>query len=185
MKYWFTRNAIHFAVVGIFIAICFIYFAPAWQGKVLVQGDVLRAQAGQKEIMQFKAEDGVAPLWTNAMFSGMPSYQIWVSYPKNIGTHIMWFFKTLFPNPIDTILIYLLGAYLLFNALKVRPWLAALGAIAVTFSSYNFIYIEAGHASKAYALAFFAPVLAGILLTFRGKYLWGCALLALSLALEI
>lgn len=185
MKHWFTRNAIHFAVVGIFIAICFVYFAPAWQGKVLVQGDVLRAQAGQREIMEFKKQDGNAPLWTNAMFSGMPSYQIWVSYPKNIGTHIMWFFKTLFPNPIDTILLYLLGAYLLFNVLRVKPWLAALGAIAVAFSSYNFIYIEAGHASKAYALAFYAPVLAGILLAFRGKYLWGSALLALSLALEI
>ncbi len=185
MKHWFTRNAIHFAVIGIFIAICFVYFAPAWQGKVLVQGDVLRAQAGQREIMEFKQQDGSAPLWTNAMFSGMPSYQIWVSYPKNIGTHIMWFFKTLFPNPIDTILLYLLGAYLLFNVMRMKPWLAALGAIAIAFSSYNFIYIEAGHASKAYALAFYAPVLAGILLTFRGKYLWGSALLALSLALEI
>lgn len=185
MKHWFTRNAIHFAVIGLFIAICFVYFAPAWQGKVLVQGDVLRAQAGQREIMEFKQQDGNAPLWTNAMFSGMPSYQIWVSYPKNIGTHIMWLFKTLFPNPIDTILLYLLGAYLLFNVLRVKPWLAALGAIAIAFSSYNFIYIEAGHASKAYALAFYAPVLAGILLAFRGKYLWGSALLALSLALEI
>lgn len=185
MKHWFTRNAMHFAVIGIFIAICFVYFAPAWQGKILVQGDVLRAQAGQREIMEFKKQDGNAPLWTNAMFSGMPSYQIWVSYPKNIGTHIMWFFKTFFPNPIDTILLYLLGAYLLFNTMRVKPWLAALGAIAVAFSSYNFIYIEAGHASKAYALAFYAPVLAGILLAFRGKYLWGSALLALSLALEI
>lgn len=185
MKHWFTRNAVHFAVIGIFIAICFVYFAPAWQGKILVQGDVLRAQAGQTEIMEFKAKDGKAPLWTNAMFSGMPAYQIWVSYPKNIGTHIMWFFKTIFPNPIDTILLYLLGAYLLFNVLRVKPWLAALGAIAIAFSSYNFIYIEAGHASKAYALAFYAPVLAGILLAFRGKYLWGSAILALSLALEI
>lgn len=185
MKHWFTRNAIHFAVIGLFIAICFVYFAPAWQGKVLVQGDVLRAQAGQREVMEFKAQNGKAPLWTNAMFGGMPAYQIWVSYPKNIGTHIMWFFKTLFPNPIDTILLFLLGSYLLFNVMRMKPWLAALGAIAITFSSYNFIYIEAGHASKAYALAFFAPVLAGILLTLRGRYLWGSTLLALSLALEI
>jgi hypothetical protein len=185
MKHWFTRNAVHIAVIGIFIAICFVYFAPAWQGKVLVQGDVLRAQAGQREIMEFKAKDGTAPLWTNAMFSGMPSYQVWATYPKNIGTHIMWFFKTLFPNPIDVLMLYLIGAYLLFNILKVRPWLAALGAIAVAFSSYNFIYIEAGHANKAYALAFYAPILAGILLTFRGKYLWGSAILALSLAMEI
>ena len=185
MKHWFTRNSVHFAIIGIFIAICFVYFAPAWQGKVLEQGDVMRAKAGQTEIMDFKAKDGKAPLWTNAMFGGMPAYQIWVSYPKNIGTHIMWFFRTIFPNPIDTILLYLLGAYLLFNVMRVKPWLAALGAIAIAFSSYNFIYIEAGHASKAYAIAFYAPVLAGILLAFRGKYLWGSAVLALSLALEL
>src|SRR5690606_16898183 len=120
-----------------------IYFAPAWQGKVLMQGDVLRAEAGQREIMDFREKDGNAPLWTNAMFSGMPAYQIWVSYPNNLGTHIMGIFKDAFPNPIDIILLYLLGAYLLFNILRVKPWLAALGAIALTFSSYNFIYIEA------------------------------------------
>ena len=119
MKHWFTRNSVHFAIIGIFIAICFVYFAPAWQGKVLEQGDVMRAKAGQTEIMDFKAKDGKAPLWTNAMFGGMPAYQIWVSYPKNIGTHIMWFFRTIFPNPIDTILLYLLGAYLLFISLMI------------------------------------------------------------------
>jgi hypothetical protein len=185
MKHWFTRNSVHFAIIGLFIAISFLYFTPAWQGKALVQQDVIQAKAMQREIMDFKAEDGTAPLWTNAMFGGMPSYQIWVSYPKNITTHIMGFFKTVFPNPIDTILFYLIGAYLLFNVMRVKPWIAALGAIAFAFSSYNFIYIEAGHASKAYAIAFFAPVIAGIFLTLRGKYLWGAALTALFLALEI
>jgi len=185
MKHWFTRNSVHFAIIGLFIAISFIYFTPAWQGKALVQQDVIQAKAMQREIMEFKAKDGVAPLWTNAMFGGMPSYQIWVSYPKNITTHVMSFFKTVFPNPIDTILFYLIGAYLLFNVMRVKPWIAALGAIAFAFSSYNFIYIEAGHASKAYAIAFFAPVIAGILLTLRGRYVWGAALTALFLALEI
>lgn len=104
MKNWFTRNAIHFAIIGIFIAISFIYFTPAWQGKTLMQYDVVQAKAMQREIMEFKDQDGKGPLWTNAMFGGMPSYQIWVSYPKNIGTHIMGFFRAVFPNPIDTIL---------------------------------------------------------------------------------
>lgn len=185
MKNWFTRNAIHFAIIGIFIAISFIYFTPAWQGKTLMQYDVVQAKAMQREIMEFKDQDGKGPLWTNAMFGGMPSYQIWVSYPKNIGTHIMGFFRAVFPNPIDTILFYFIGAYLLFNVMRVKPWIAALGAIAFTFSSYNFIYIEAGHASKAYAIAFFAPVIAGVFLTLRGRYLWGAALTALFLALEI
>lgn len=158
---------------------------PAWQGKTLFQQDVVQAGAMQREIMEFKNKDGKAPLWTNAMFGGMPAYQIWAQYPKNIGTYIVGFFKTAFPNPIDTILFYLLGAYLLFNVMRVKPWIAALGAIAFAFSSYNFIYIEAGHANKAYAIAFFAPVIAGVLLTLRGRYLWGSAITALFLVLEI
>lgn len=185
MKNWFNRNATHFAIIGIFIVICFIYFAPAWQGKVLIQSDVTQAQAMQKEIMDFKKIDGKAPLWTNSMFSGMPSYQIWVSYPKNIGTHIMSGIKGALPYPIDVVLLYLLGAYLLLNVLKVKPWLAAVGAVAFAFTSYNFIYIEAGHASKAYAIALFAPIVAGIILAFRGKYLLGASIMAFALALEI
>lgn len=158
---------------------------PAWQGKTLFQQDVVQAGAMQREIMEFKNKDGNAPLWTNAMFGGMPAYQIWAQYPKNIGTYIVGFFKTAFPNPIDTIIFYLIGAYLLFNVMRVKPWIAALGAIAFAFSSYNFIYIEAGHANKAYAIAFFAPVIAGVLLTLRGKYLWGSAITALFLVMEI
>src|SRR5690606_40474845 len=63
--------------------------------------------------------------------------------------------------------------------------ISALGAVAFAFSSYNFIYIEAGHANKTYAIAFMAPILAGILLAFRGRHLLGSVVLAFSLALEI
>ncbi|SKB82829.1 membrane protein YfhO [Parapedobacter luteus] len=185
MKTWFNNNSTHLAVIGVFIAICFLYFTPAWQGKVLYQQDVLLAQAGQKEIVDIKARDGDMPLWTNSMFGGMPSYQVLMELPNNLTTYLLRGVKAVFPHPIDVVLLYLLGAYLLFTVLKVRPWLAAVGAIAFAFSSYNFIYIEAGHANKTYAVAFMAPILAGILLAFRGRYLWGAVLLALAMALEI
>jgi hypothetical protein len=185
MNNWFKRNAYHLIVIGIFITLCLVYFSPALQGKGLFQNDVLQAQAMQKEIMDFKALDGKAPLWTNSMFGGMPAYQIWVQYPFNVTTYIISFLKTVFPNPIDTVLLYLLGAYLLFSVLRVKPWLAAAGAIAFAFSSYNFIIIEAGHSNKALAIAFFAPILAGIILTLRGRYWMGAAITAIALALEI
>lgn len=185
MKTWFNRNSIHIAIIGLFIAISFVYFPAAWQGKELYQHDVLQAQAGQKEMMDIQKRDGDLPLWTNSMFSGMPAYQIYADLPSNVGTYIMRGFKSLFPHPIDVLVLYLVGAYLLFQVLRVRPWLAAVGAIAFAFSSYNFIYIEAGHSSKTYAMAFLAPILAGILLTYRGKYLWGAVIIAFSLALEI
>ncbi|SEL51462.1 YfhO family protein [Parapedobacter koreensis] len=185
MKTWFNNNSTHLVVIGVFIAICFLYFTPAWQGKVLYQQDVLLAQAGQKEILDIKARDGDMPLWTNSMFGGMPSYQVLMELPSNLTTYLLRGFKAVFPHPVDVVLLYLLGAYLLFSVLKVKPWLAAMGAIAFAFSSYNFIYIEAGHANKTYAIAFMAPILAGILLVFRGKHLWGAVLLALGMALEI
>ncbi len=185
MKSWFNRNATHLAIVGLFIAIAFLYFPQAFQGKVLYQNDVLQAQAGQKEILDIKERDGDLPLWTNSMFGGMPSYQVLVELPSNIGTYIMQGFKGIFPHPIDVLLLYLLGAYLLFNVLRVKPWLAAVGAVAFAFTSYNFIYIEAGHANKTYALAFMAPIIAGVLLALRGRYLAGAVVLALALALQL
>lgn len=185
MNNWFKRNGIHLAITGIFVVLCFVYFNPVLQGKMLYQGDVMQAKGMAREIMEFKARDGKAPLWTDAMFGGMPAYQIWVQYPMNITTYVISFFKTVFPNPVDTVLLYLLGAYLLFCVLRVNPWLAAAGAIAFAFSSYNFIIIEAGHSNKAMAIAFFPPILAGILLTLRGNLLVGASLTALSLALEI
>jgi hypothetical protein len=185
MNNWFNKNGIHLAIVAIFVVICFAYFSPVLQGKAPQQGDVLQAKAMQKEIMEYKDKDGKAPLWTNQMFGGMPAYQIWVQYPLNITTYGIDLVKGVFPDPVGTVLLYLLGAYLLFCVLKINPWLAAAGAIGVAFTSYNFIIIAAGHANKALAIGFFAPILAGIILTLRGRYLVGASLTALFMALEI
>ncbi len=185
MNNWFKQNGVHFAVAGLFIAICFFYFTPAFQGKVLVQSDVTQAQGMQKEIMEVRAKTGKAPLWTNQVFGGMPAYQIWAFYPDNITTYVISALKTVFPNPIDTVLLSLFGAYLLFCVLKLNPWLATAGAIAFTFSSYNFILLHAGHSNQAYAITFFAPILAGIILTLRGKHWLGAVLTAFFLAMEI
>jgi hypothetical protein len=184
MNNWFKRNGTHLAVIGIFIALCFFYFSPAFQGKTLGQSDVIGAQSTQKEINDYRAKDTTI-LWTNQIFGGMPAYQIWAPYPDNITKHIISAGKAIFPNPIDTVLILLLGTYFLFSVLKVNPWLAATGAIAFTFTSYNIILLVAGHSNQAYAIALFAPILASIILTLRGKYWLGSALTALFLSIEI
>jgi len=186
MNNWFKRNSIHFIIVAILIVISFAYvFTPIMQGKSLSQSDVVQAQGSQKEIMDVRAKTGHAPLWTNSMFGGMPTYQIWTAFPNSITTYVVEGMKNTFPNPVDTILLCLIGAYILFSVLKLNPWLALAGAIAFTFSSYNFILIDAGHANQMYAIAFFAPIVAGVILTFRGKYLLGGSLTAFALAMEI
>jgi flagellar basal body-associated protein FliL len=186
MNNWFKRNSVHFIIVVILIVISFAYvFTPLMQGKSLSQSDVVQAQGSQKEIMDVRAKTGHAPLWTNSMFGGMPTYQIWTSFPNSITTYVVEGMKDIFPNPVDTILLCLLGAYILFCVLKLNPWLALAGAIAFAFSSYNFILIFAGHANQIYAIAFFAPIVAGVILIFRGRYLLGASLTAFALAMEI
>lgn len=183
MNNWFKRNGIHFAIAAIFLVICFIYLTPAFQGKTL-GGDVTRALSTQKEINDYKAKDTTI-LWTNQIYGGMPAYQLWAPYKANLTTHIVNVINYTLPTPVGTVLIFLLGTYFLFIVLKVNPWLAAAGALAFTFSTYNIILLHAGHANQAFAIAFFGPILAGIILTLRGKHLLGFAVTALFLALDI
>jgi hypothetical protein len=184
MKDWFNRNSIHFIVAALFVAICFIYFTPAFLGKSLGQNDVTRAQSTQTEINEY-IEKGKTILWTNQIHGGMPTFQIWAPYPDNITTWVVNGINYTFPKPVGTVLLFMFGTYLLFSVLNLKPWLAATGAIAFTFSSYNIILLAAGHANQVFAIAFFAPVIAGIILILRGKYMLGTGLAALFIALEI
>lgn len=185
MKNWFKENQTHLLIIGIFLLLVVFYFTPVWQGKTLLQSDVMQARGSQKEIFDFREKDGNTPLWTNSMFGGMPTYQIWYDHANNIASYIGPAIRKVFPPPADALLLFLLGGYFLFSVLKIRPWLAAIGAVALAFSSYNFMYIEAGHISKAYAISYMAPIIGAVILTYRGSRLWGPAILALFLALEL
>ncbi|MGF1924301.1 MAG: YfhO family protein [Bacteroidia bacterium] len=185
MNNWFKKNGTHLAIIAFFVVMCFVYFSPVLQGKKPAQYDVLQSKAMQKEIMEYKEKDGKGPLWTNQMFGGMPSYQIWVQYSYNAATYGIAFITKTFPAPVGNVLLLLIGGYFLFIVLRVNPWLAAAGAIAFAFTTYNFVLIATGHSNKALAIGFFAPILASIILTFRGKYILGASLTALFLALEL
>jgi len=184
MDNWFKRNGTHLVIIGILIAISFFYFTPAFQGKTLGQADVIGAQSTQTEINHYRDKDTTI-LWTNQIFGGMPTFQIWAPYPDNVTTWVVRAITTVFPNPIYNVFLLLFGTYFLFIVLRAGPWLAAAGSVAFTFTSYNVILLLAGHTNQVFAIAFFAPILASIILTLRGKYLAGGALTALFLALEI
>ncbi|MBS1532626.1 MAG: YfhO family protein [Bacteroidetes bacterium] len=184
MSNWFKRNGIHLAITVIFFAICLFYFSPAFQGKALGQSDVIGAQSTQKEIMDYRAKDTTI-LWTDQILGGMPTYQVWAPYSHNIANYAVDAVAKLFPNPVGIILMLMLGSYFLFIVLRLNPWLAAAGALAFTFSSYNIIYVVVGHVNQEIAIAFFAPILASVILILRGRHWTGFALLALFLAAEI
>ena len=172
------------AVLG-FIVIISIYFTPIFEGRVTAQHDVMQAVGSQKEIQDYQSASGELTLWTNSMFSGMPTYQIWIVYPMNLIKYIMPYLKLYLPNPLGLIFLYFLGFYLLMLVLKVNPWLAFIGGIAYAFSSNNFIIIEAGHLNKALAIGILPMVVAGVFLVLRKKYFWGFVFTAVAVSLEL
>src|ERR1700753_4448220 len=128
MNTWLKRNGIPLLIALIFIVICAAYVTPASQGKTLGQGDVIGAQSTQKEINDYRARDTTI-LWTNQIYSGMPAFQIWAPYPKNVTTGIVDALVSVFPNPLYIVLLLFFGSYFLFSVIKLSQWVAAAGAI--------------------------------------------------------
>ncbi len=167
-----------------FVAITWLYFSPLFQGKELRQLDINNWKGMSQEILKNKEATGEMSLWTNSMFGGMPSYQISAIYGANLVQYIDRAFM-FFPSPANLFFLYLLGFYFLLIVLGVDKRVAIIGAFAFAFSSYFIIILEAGHNSKAHAIGYMAPVVAGILLTYRGRWMLGAAISGLALALEL
>jgi len=169
----------------VFLSITFVYFYPVLEGKKLKQHDIKMFKGMSKEIVDFRESTGEEALWTNSMFGGMPAWQISVHYGGNMMRYVDKITTLGLPYPADYVFLYFLGFFVLLLVLRINPWVSLVGAIAFAMSSYFFIILGAGHTSKAHAIGYMAPVMAGIILTFRGKYLWGGILTAIALALEI
>ena len=176
---WVALCVIAFALITL------VYFSPIMQGKRLKQHDIEMYRGMSQEIVDFKAKTGEQSLWTNSMFGGMPAWNIGVPQNSNLMTYVGRVLNVGFPHPIGAIFVSMLGFFVLLLVLDCKIWISFIGALAYGFTSYLFIVIGAGHNSKAVAMAYMAPVIAGILLTYRGKYLWGALLTAVALALEI
>lgn len=186
MKINFKSTLPHIVAVAIFLIFSCIYFAPAFGDYTLNQGDITQYRGMEKEISDFRmANDGEEPLWTNAMFGGMPAYQISVAYTSNLFGYVNKFLKLGLPGPVGLLFIAMLGFYIFALCLRVKPWLGILGAVAFGFSTINILYIGAGHVTKVNAIAYMAPTLGGLILAFRGKCLLGSAIFAFFLALNI
>ena len=188
MNHFFEKNKktlwIALCIVA-FALITLLYFSPIMQGKRLKQQDIEMYRGMSKEITDFKEATGEQSLWTNSMFGGMPAWNISVSQNSNLVSYVNKGLALGFPHPIGAVFISMLGFFILLLVLDCSVWISFIGALAYGFTSYLFIVIGAGHNSKAMAMAYMAPVIAGILLTYRGKYLWGAVLTAIALALEI
>ena len=173
--------------VVLFIVIGFIYFlSPVSEGLVLSGSDHTGAIGSGQELTQYHERTGEETRWTNSLFSGMPTYQMSPSYGSRTTLDTMRnVYELGLPTVVMYVFILLVGFYILMRAMGYKPLLSILGAIAWGFSSYFFIIIGAGHIWKLLTLAFIPPTIAGMVLCFKGKYLWGGAVLALFLAFQI
>ena len=171
-------------IILFFIVLTYTYMFPLLEGKSIEMDDIQHFKGMSKELVDYREATGEEAIWTNSMFSGMPGYLISVIYPGNITRFIQSSFRSFFGDA-SFLILYMIGFYILMVSLNFNRWLSVAGAIAFAFSSYFIIIIGAGHTSKANAIAYLAPVLAGVLLAFRGKYLAGGIVFSLAFSLEL
>lgn len=173
--------------VLLFAVLSFAYFFPAdTEGRILYQHDASAGRGSGQEIADYRARTGETPRWTNTLFCGMPTYQIAPSYDSSgILSTVETAYHLWLPDYVWYVFAYLLGFYILLRAFNFRQSLAVLGSIVWAFSSYFFIIIAAGHIWKVMALAYLPPMIAGVVLAYRGKLLWGFILTALFAGLEV
>jgi hypothetical protein len=184
MKNVFKSAIPHIIAIVVFTIISFIYFHPVLEGKRLSANDTKVFNGSAKEIQDFRKETGKEPLWTNSMFGGMPAYLISVKYPGNLIKPVESILKV-FGTPAAALFLAFLGFYVLLLMYKTKPWIAFLGALAYGFSTYLFIVLSAGHNTKAYAMAYMAPVVGGVVYAFRNNALKGSVLMSLFLTLQL
>ena len=151
----------HLVILFIFIIASAIYFFPALEGKIVYAGDNINGKAAVQESAAFHQQTGEYSFWTGSMFSGMPATQISVDYKGDATTPL---YNLLFwgERPPSYLIISLIGGFLLFLAFGINPYLAAVGAIAITFCSYNMQIIQVGHNTKMVAIAFMPWVKAAL-----------------------
>ncbi len=174
-------------VVVLFVIISFAYFFPAdIEGRILFRHDSSASRGAGQEVTEYRQKTGEQSRWTNALFGGMPTYQTAPSYKSaNILNKVCDAYHLWLPENVWYVFVYLLGFYILLRAFDFRWYLALLGSVIWAFSSYFFIIIAAGHIWKVMALAYLPPMIAGVVLAFRGKYMWGLLLTALFSGLEV
>jgi hypothetical protein len=177
----------HVLAIVVMSVIAGTYFSPVFSGKVLKQGDIINYMGMSQEIEYHRDTYNEDPLWTNAMFSGMPTYQISVIYHSNLALkQVKNALSFWMPRPLDSMLIMMFGFYFLLIVLGYHPIIAAIGGLAFAFSTYFTVSLEAGHNSKIMAIAFAPFVVGAFVMIFRHTRFWlGIALFVLFMALEI
>ena len=173
------------ASLVLFMILALVYANPVLTGKQLFQHDIVQYKGGAKELLDYRAQNGQETYWSDSMFGGMPTYQMGAQFRGDIVKSIDGVLNFL-PKPANYIFLLFSGFFLL-GMVAVRSWkYALLGATFFGLSTYFYIALAAGHNGKIHTVAYFAPLLAGILLVYiRKKYILGFIVTALFMGLQV
>ena len=173
------------ASLVLFMILALVYANPVLTGKQLFQHDIVQYKGGAKELLDYRAQNGQETYWSDSMFGGMPTYQMGAQFRGDIVKSIDGVLNFL-PKPANYIFLLFSGFFLL-GLVAVRNWkYALLGATFFGLSTYFYIALAAGHNGKIHTVAYFAPLLAGILLVYiRKKYILGFIVTALFMGLQV
>ncbi|MGB0975622.1 MAG: YfhO family protein [Prolixibacteraceae bacterium] len=171
-------------IIGLFLVVTYTYFSPLLEGRALQQHDHDTYMGMSSEIRSYRATHDKEALWNNRMFGGMPSYLSGTRYPGNKLAYIDSLLRV-GPVPGSSVFLTFIGFFFLMMVCGLSPWISMIASLAFGFSSFYFIILGAGHNTKALAISYMAPVLAGVLLSFKGKRWLGGAILGVALGLEL
>ncbi len=176
----------HFIAVVVFVVVAVVYCKPAIDGKVVQQHDVTQWKGMAQNCFEYKDKHGHFPLWTNGMFSGMPSYQIVMGGDNPVSLAVITEIITLhLPKPMSFFFLACITFYFLTQVMRVNPYVGIMGALGYAYATYNPIIIVAGHDTKMMAIAYLPMFIGAILLIFKKEYWWGVALTAIGAAFLI
>ena len=184
-KALFQKVLPHLVAIGIFLLIAIIYCKPALQGMVLQQSDVMQFKGSIQGAEEYRATHGDYPLWTNNLFSGMPTFQIGGHGNNFLAGNVHLLLTLGLPKFIGFFFLACLSFYFLCMVFRLSPWLGILGALAFGYATYNAVIISVGHDTKMWSIAYMPAVLASVILIYDKKYWVGAALTGLTTSLMV
>jgi len=185
MKLNMKKLAPYFVALGIIFIVLIVLFQPALEGKTLKQDDVVSWNANSAEARDYYDKTGEQAFWAENVFSGMPTYMITIKHVGNLFLQVDKLMRLFLPFFMGFVFIGFAGFLLFTRVLKLNIWAGIAGALAFALSSYFIVILAVGHNAKAHAIAYMAPYLIAVYMTYRGKYTLGGLLAAFFLALEI
>lgn len=172
MNKFLQQYGAYLAAAALFLILAFVYCKPVLSGKVLLSGDDVNARSAIQESVRYHQETGDYTWWNDAVFSGMPNYQIGGGQYRSdrLLAPVLGFLHRGPAHPAWILIFYFVCFFILMRSFGVDKWLSIVGAIAVALSSYFLVIIAAGHGGKTIAISYISLVAAGFYLIYRKRY---------------